>query len=747
MKRAPVTVTVARWSAVHPWRAVALWLAFVVAAVVVGGMVGTKEANEEEQASGEYGRAEQIIDRGDFDETAAENVLITARSGTLDPAAAQHAAADVSRRLEALPEVAAVDPPVTAPDGSAVLVRAELSGDPADAADVVAPVLDATAASQAAHPDLRVEQVGDGSIDKALDDALGDDFVRAELTAIPLTLIILVVAFGALIAAAVPVLLALSAVAAAMGLSMLTSHVVPASDVLNSIILLIGLAVGVDYSLFYLRREREERARGRGHVEAVEIAAATSGHAVVVSGVAVVVSMASLYLAGDATFSSIATGAILVVTVAVLGSLTVLPALLAKLGRWVDRPRVPFLWRLTAQRGGAARLWPALLRPVLRRPAITLVVSVAALLALAIPALQMNLTLTTAADLPRSIPVMQTYDRLSASFPSDNGSAHVVAVEAPAGAVAEVDGALAEVARRTADSPLFAHDAKPEMRVSEDGRVTTMSLGLPFDTSDPRAAEGLELLRDELLPAALDGVDGATYAVGGMTSAEVSFTDDMRSALPWVVGFVLLLTFVVLLVTFRSVVIALTAIVLNGLSAAAAFGLLVMTFQGTWAEDLLGFRSNCGIIAWLPLLLFVILFGLSMDYHVFVVSRIREAALRGMPTRDAVAHGITTSAGTVTSAAVIMVAVFSVFATLSMLDMKQMGVGLAAAILIDATIIRAVVLPSAMAVLGRWNWWTPAALRRVLPERGPVAEVLGAAQGEGAPEAGDEAELVGAGAR
>jgi RND superfamily putative drug exporter len=360
-----------------------------------------------------------------------------------------------------------------------------------------------------------------------------------------------------------------------------------------------------------------------------------------------------------------------------------------------------------------------MLRPVLRRPAVTFVASVALLVAVALPALGMHLRISSAADLPRSIPVMQTYDRLVAAFPS-SGVDHVVAVEAPASRSAEVQAALRSLAGRTATDPLFAHDREPAIRTSADGRVSTLTLGVPFEDVDPRAEQSLQRLRGDLVPATVGQVPGATYAVGGMVAGSVDFVDQMRSALPWVVGFVLLLTFVVLLVTFRSVVVALTAIALNLLSAGAAFGVLTLVFQDTavdngWAESLLGFQSTDAITAWLPLILFVILFGLSMDYHVFVVSRIREAALRGMPTRDAVAHGITSSAGVVTSAATVMVAVFAVFATLSTIDMKQMGVGLAVAILIDATLIRAVVLPSAMALLGRWNWWTPRWLDRALP--------------------------------
>jgi RND superfamily putative drug exporter len=547
------------------------------------------------------------------------------------------------------------------------------------------------------------------------------DFQRAELFSIPVTLLILLVAFGALIAAGVPLLLALSAVAAAIGLSTAASHLVPAVETANSVILLIGLAVGVDYSLFYLRREREERARGRGHLDAVEIAAATSGRAVVVSGLAVIIAMAGLYLAGDFVFSSLATGAILVVAVAVIGSLTVLPAVLAKLGRWVDRPRVPLLWRLTA-RSGAPRLWPILLRPALRRPAITLAVSVTALLLLAAPALDMKLRFPGDEDLPRTTAVMQAYDRLTAAFPS-TGTSHLVAVVAPAERAGEVRSALEALAARTQGDPLFARDELTEVRVSPDGRTSYLDIATPYAGGSDEAVRALHKLREDLVPATLGTVAGAEYAVGGFVAFNEDYADHIAQKLPLVMGVVMALTFLVMMLTFRSVVVAATSILLNLLSAVASYGLVQLVFGGTWAEGLLGFQSINAVVSWLPLFLFVVLFGLSMDYHVFVVSRIREAVLRGVPNREAVATGIVGSAGVVTSAAAVMVAVFAIFATLSMIDMKQLGVGLAAAILIDATIIRAVVLPSLMTLLGDANWWAPTFLRR---RSGPPTPSTGA---------------------
>jgi RND superfamily putative drug exporter len=715
MGKRPVTVRMARWSAEHPWRAIALWVVFVAVCFVGGSAAGTHEATAQDDAIGESGRAYVMIDEGRFaDEPAVDNVLITARSGALDKAAAGRVAAEAAAKLSTVTGVAKVGEPIPANDGSALLVPITMSGDPDTAEDRVEPLRAATAEVQQAHPDLRVEQVGGPSISKALDDTLGKDFQRAELLSLPVTLIILIIAFGALIAAGVPLLLALSSVIAAMGLSTLASHLVPSGDVTSSVILLIGMAVGVDYSLFYVRREREERAKGRNHVDAVEIAAETSGHAVVVSGTAVIIAMAGLFLAGDSTFSSLAVGSILVVAVAVIGSLTVLPALLAKLGRWVDRPRVPLLWRLTARREGVepGRFWRRVLRPALRRPLATLVVSVLALLALAAPALGMKLKFPGTEDLPRTTAAMQAYDRLTAAYPS-NGTTHLIAVQAPAGRQGDVRAALTRLAGSTQGDPLFAPLEKtgPDIEVSPDGTVSVLTVATPFTSRSDEAARSLDRLRDDLVPAALKGLPGAEYAVGGDVAASKDYATHVWHTLPIVAGFVLVLTFLVMAWTFRSVVVALTSITLNLLSAAASYGLLVLVFQRHWAEGLLGFTSMGAVVSWLPLFLFVVLFGLSMDYHVFVVSRIREAVNRGVPTREAVAEGITGSAGVVSSAAIVMVAVFSIFATLSTIDMKQLGVGLAAAILLDATIIRAVVLPSAMTLLGSANWWAPRFLR------------------------------------
>jgi len=344
-------------------------------------------------------------------------------------------------------------------------------------------------------------------------------------------------------------------------------------------------------------------------------------------------------------------------------------------------------------------------------------ISAIAMLALAFPALHMKLGQSTEKQLSKSIPAVQSYDRMTAAFPGEQASAEIV-VRAPSQDAADVAAALDRVTGQLGRNPDFALGGSDavERRSSADGRVHALTVDMPFESSSRQAKQAVRELRGHVLPAAIGKIPGASFAVTGGAASNVDYAQHQRDKLPAVIGFVLALTFLIMAFTFRSVVIAAMTILVNMLSAAAAFGVLVLTFQGHWAERLLNFHSNGTVVSWIPLYLFVVLFGLSMDYHVFVVSRIREAAQRGLSTRDAVAHGITRSAGVVTSAAVVMVSVFAIFASLDMVEFKELGVGLASAILIDALVVRAVVLPSLMTLLGRANWWPSPMSRR----RGPA---------------------------
>ena len=514
-------------------------------------------------------------------------------------------------------------------------------------------------------------------------------------------------AFGALAAAGVPVLLAFTGVMATLGLVAVASRIAPVDAAVAEVVLLVGMAVGVDYALFYLRREREERAAGRSPQAALEAAAATSGRSVLVSGLTVMAAMAGMYLTGHPTFSSFATGTIMVVAVAVIGSLTVLPAMLSALGDRVMKGRLPLIGR---RRGSGGGIWSAILDRVLRRPAVSALLSAALLVALAVPALSLHTADPGVDGLPAGLEISDTLKRMDRAFPGGDTPATVVVQAADVGSP-EVDEGIRALMR---DALASGQVRRPMTVDVNDGRTAAVvSLPLAGAGTDSVSNRALETLREHLIPSTVGAVEGVEADVTGMTAESKDFNDLMKSRAPLVFVFVMALAFLLLMVTFRSIVIPLKAIVLNLLSVAASYGVLVLVFQHGVGESLLGFESTGAITPWLPMFLFVILFGLSMDYHVFILSRIREAYDSGMSTDAAVAFGIRSTAGVVTSAAVVMVGVFAIFATLTALEFKQMGVGLAVAILIDATIVRGVLLPASMKLLGDWNWYFPKTLRRL----------------------------------
>jgi len=715
-----------RWSAAH-WKAATFgWLAFVAVAFALGGAVGAKTIDANEPGPGESGRMDRILDAG-FQQPAGENVLVqsdTLRTG--DPAF-RAAIADVVAGLSKLDEVQNVRSPLepgnagqVAPDGHAALVPFEIRGDADTAVDRIGPVLDTVDELQAAHPAVFVGEFGDASKIDALVTAYGDDLGKAGLYSLPVTLVILLVAFGALVAAGIPLLLGLTAVLATFGLIALPSAIFPMAMQAPALVLLIGLAVGVDYSMFYLKREREERAAGRSEQAALEAAAATSGRSVLVAGLTVIVAMAGMFLTGDSTFASLGVAAITVVAIAVLGSLTVLPAVLSRLGDRVDRGRLPLVGR--RRTGGESRVWRAIVERVLRRPLLSIVLAGGMLVALAVPALQLRMAMAGPDTFPQSLPVVQAYTKMQQSFPGSALPANVV-VKAPDVNAPSVRAAIGELERRALASGRMHEPIT--VAVNHDATVANVSIPIDGKTTDRKADEALAVLREEIVPETVGRLPDAETGVTGLAAQWKDSTDELRSNLPPVVGFVLVIAFALLLVAFRSLVVAAKAMVLNLLSVAAAYGVLVLVFQHGVGKGLLGFSSTAGIDPVVPLLLFVILFGLSMDYHVLVLGRIRELYDRGESMDDAISHGITRTAGVVTSAAAVMVFVFSIFATLSMLFFKQFGVGLAAAILIDATIVRAVLLPATMKLLGEWNWYLPSWLRwlpRLEPEASAATE-------------------------
>jgi RND superfamily putative drug exporter len=722
-----------RWSAEHWKTAAFLWIAFVVAAIALGRAAGTVKLTDSEQSTGESARAQANLAAADFKTPASESVLVDSTSRTAGDPAFQAVVRDVVAKLRSMPQVTnlrARGAELLSKDRRAQLVQFDMKGASEDAPDHVQPVLDAVEQLQAKHQDFTVAEFGLASAVHELNDTIGKDFQKAEKLSVPITFLILLFAFGAFVAAGMPVLLAFTAVLASLGLLQVSSHVVHASDATQSVMLLMGMAVGVDYSLFYLKREREERAAGHEGHDGLFRAAATSGQAVLISGLTVLIAMAGMLFAGSKIFTSIGIGAMLVVFAALVGSLTVLPALLGKLGDRVERGirqvlaagvlllfrgRKPhalvwlrdtptLLHKLKGDRQ-ESRIWGFVVSRSMRFPAVALVLSAGILVLLAWPVHSMHTRLLSFSDLPQNLAIVKTYEKIQAEFPGSPAPAHLV-VKAETLQTPQFERAFAEFMRRALAS---GEIHKPiTVAVNPSKTVARIDMPLSGNGEDAAAYRALNVLRHDVIPPVLAKLPKGTEAlVTGDTAGSYDFNQTMRHRIWWVFGFVLGLAFLLLLLTFRSIVIPIKAIILNLLSVGAAYGVLVWIFQYGHLEGAIGFRSNGGIVSWLPLFLFTVLFGLSMDYHVFILSRIKELVDHGVPTDEAVERGIRTTASTVTSAAAVMVGVFVIFATLSTLDIKQMGVGLAVAVLLDATLIRGVLLPAAMKLLGDWNWYLP----------------------------------------
>jgi uncharacterized membrane protein YdfJ with MMPL/SSD domain len=710
-----------RWSATHRKTAIIGWILFVVLATVIGGKVGQKNLEPSAMGNGESKRGDMIVADAGFPETIGERVLIQGK-GSIQSGDPEVTAAvqDVVSRLDRIEGVDDIESPLNAKDrpntvskdGRSVVVNFSLPGKYETAADgakleqaAVAP-LAAVAAVQKAHPELRVEEHGDASQQKALGATERADEAKSMQFSLGGTLLILLLAFGAAVAAGVPLLLGVSSFVATTGLLGPISQLSPLHEAVGQVTMLIGLAVGVDYAMFYLRRMMEEKDNGRSSEAALDVAAATSGRAVLISGFTVMAAMAGMFFSGNPIFSSFGIGTIIVVGVAMLGSLTFLPAVLSYLGHkgWIEKGRVPYVAKRRHKTKGESRMWNAILGRVLKRPLISAILAGGLLVALTIPALGMQFKEPGTEGMSRSHPIVQTLDRVDAAFPGGSVPANVV-VKATDVTKPEVQTAIQQLHDKAIATGQLAEPSGVE--ISPDKTVAVVSLAVKGKGTDAASNHSVQVLRDDVVPATVGKLAGAEVAVTGMTAGSKDFLDTMQSHLPIVFAFVLALAFILLLVTFRSIVVPIKAIILNLLSVGSAYGILTLVFQDGHGEKALGFNSVGGITPWLPLFLFVVLFGLSMDYHVFVLSRVRELVDRGMSTENAVAEGIRSTAGVITSAAAVMVVTFAGFAIGTDQSMKQLGVGLAVAILIDATIVRAVLLPATMKLLGKRNWYLP----------------------------------------
>src|ERR671925_24410 len=608
-----------RWSAGHWKTAVAIWVAFVVVAIAVGTSVGTHKLSLSEQSTGETARAEQILASAGFKTPASEAVLVRSRTAAVADPRFHATVQGVLAKLRTMPQVTNLRTGAAgevSKDRHAQLIEFDMKGKADNADKRVQPLLDAVAGLQKASPGFTVAEFGMASSMHELNNTISKDFKNAEKLSVPVTFIILLLAFGAFVAAGVRVLLAFSAVLGSVGLAALASHAFHASDATQSVILLMGMAVGVDYSLFYLKREREERAAGHEGHEGLFRAAATSGQAVLISGFTVLIAMAGMLFAGTKILAA-----------TVLRFLR----LFKTEPRWLvkQREKPTLLRRLKGDRQ-ESRVWGFVITRSMRRPAIAVALSTALLVVLALPVLNIHTKLLSFTDLPKSLSIVKTYDTIQASFPGTQDPAHVV-VKADNVTTPRFAKAYAEFKKRALATGVLHQPIR--VSVNKAKTVARVDFPLAGKGQDATAIRALETLRKKVIPPVLATLPAGTQeAVTGDTAATHDFNQTMKSRAPLVFAFVLGLAFLLLLLTFRSIVIPIKAIILNLFSVAAAYGILVWIFQEGHLQALLNFKSNGAVVTWLPLFLFTVLFGLSMDYHVFILSRIKELVDRGAST-------------------------------------------------------------------------------------------------------------------
>jgi RND superfamily putative drug exporter len=643
---------------------------------------------------------------------------------------------DIGAPREASPFVAE-----NAMGGDVTFALVAIEGELDEAMDNIDPLLEAVAEAEETSDGFEILIGGDASLNRQMSDIVDEDFANASLLNLPITFAILMIAFGAVVAAAVPLALAFSAVALAMATLAVISQVYALDQSYAQIVLLMGLATGIDYSLFVISRYRNERKAGRSKEEALQVASGTSGKAIVFAGATTVFAVAGMFLVGDQTFASLGLAAMVVVIFAVLAAMTLLPAIIAMMGDNVDRLQIPFLPR--AQQVGTA-IWSGVVDLVLKRPVVPAVVTVVALLALTYPLLTINIGFNGVKSLPEEADGTKALATLEENFTLGLVQPAFVVVDAGEKQnvfAPEIQASTLELARlvgedvasETNPDALYGPSAR-EPEFNDAGDTAVLFVPLNGDSGEQRAIDAVNTLRDDLVPAAFEG-GSAEALVSGQTAANIDFRENIYAKTPLVLGFVLGLAFLILLLTFRSIVIAATAIFLNLLSVGAAYGLLVLVFQEGWLlEGVLNFEATGIIESWLPLFVFAILFGMSIDYEMFVMSRIKEKFEQGLSTDEAIAEGVKGTAGVITSAAAIMIAVALIFAFTRLISLQQFGFALAVAIAVDATIIRLFVLPTTMKLLGKWNWYLPSWLEW-LPSL-PMSEEISPQPTDAAPAGG-----------
>jgi RND superfamily putative drug exporter len=695
-----VTERLARASTRRKWLVISGWmLAVLASAAAIAGLLGTALTTDDDfTGRPEAQRAEQVLKRafppvrGDRGFRVDEAVIVSSPRTTAEDPRFDRRMSSLAAELRAAGAAEVRAGPVSHDRHNALLL-VELGGD-------VEPVVERVVAANG-QDGFRALIVGEDSIDEDFSRAADEDLARGELFGLALALIVLVAVFGGVAAAVVPIAVAIASIVVALAVVAGIGQAFVLNFVVVNVLVMMGLAVGIDYSLFVVSRFREERRAGRALDDAVAVAGATASRAVLFSGATVVLALVGMFLVPQTVFRSIAVGAIAVVLVSVLAALTLLPAALAVLGDRIERLRVPLLGR---RAGGG--LWSRVAGVALRRPAASLAAGVAVLVVLAVPYAGIETGTAGVGTLPESFQTRTAYEAIEHAFGPQGSSAAEVVVQGER--TPELGAAVAGLRETLAHDPDYGETS---VDVAPEAGVTRITVPVDVDATGPEAMAAVKELRERYVPRAFAGLHVETL-VGGQSADELDFAVIARDRQPIVFAFVLGFSFLVLVAAFRSIAIPLTAIATNLLSVGAAYGLLVLVFQEGVGADLLGFQRADTVESWLPLLLFTILFGLSMDYHVFLLSRIRERWLATGDTRESIAFGVGTTARLITGAALIMVAVFAGFAGGQLVMFQQMGFGLGAAVLIDGTLVRSVIVPSAMALLGRWNWWLPGPPRR-----------------------------------
>src|SRR5262245_35849709 len=702
-----MTERLARACAAHPWRTICIWLAAVVLGVV-GAAAGLGSLTTEGEVTNNPDslKAKHLIEQRVPDrQTATEIVVVRSDRLTVDQPGFRAEVGRLANVARGTGEVAGAavyyqrpDPSLVSSDRHALMIPIQLRD---ESEDGVAKLVTAVKAADGANG-FGVTMTGKWTLSRDLSELSQSDLKSGELrVGLPAALIILVLVFGALVAAGLPLLLAIVAIIVALGLTGLVAQGFTLSVFVVNMLTGMGLALGIDYCLFVVSRVREERARGADHPEAISRAGATASRAVLFSGSAFILAMLGLMIVPSTIMRSLATGAILVGIVAVVAALTLLPAVLALLKDRINALRVPYIGR-RVERGGEGRFWAGIARAVARRPAIWFAVAAALLIAAAVPLFSMNIGGASNDTLPNRLEAKKGLIALQQSFPAASAQPAEVVIDGPTTSPQVLAG-VARLRQELARDPRFG---RVQVARYPARNLTVASVGVGADSLSDQAVRAVRDLRSQVIPTAFRDVSADVF-VGGDTAENVDFFDVMSRWLPVVLVFVLGLSFVLLTVAFRSVVISATAIVLNLLSVGAAYGLMVLVFQHGVGADLFGFQQVDTIEAWVPLFLFAVLFGLSMDYQVFLLSRIRERYTETGKTTESVVHAVGTTARIITGAALIIVAVFIGFASGELVMFQQMGFGVAVALLIDATIVRSVLVPASMTLLGKWNWYLP----------------------------------------